>query len=167
MPPELIPLDEITEETFEKFSRAQAVSIINTPFIFLNNLRVVLLAGVLSIFSFGVLVLLLFLINGTVVSFLLAQVIQAGYNPVLFLVAFILPHGIFEIPALVIGFAFAFRIGASLISPPDGLDVGQALLLTSANFVKILVLVVIPLLFVGAFVEANITPNIVIWLYAG
>ena len=44
---------------------------------------------------------------------------------------------------------------------------GQALILTSANFVKILIFVVIPLLVIAAYIEANITPQIVLAFYAG
>ena len=67
----------------------------------------------------------------------------------------------------MIGFTFALRIGVGFISPPEGLDVGQGLLLTMANFVKVLVFLVIPMLFVAAYVEANITPQIVLAVYAG
>jgi stage II sporulation protein M len=101
------------------------------------------------------------------VSFLVTEIITIGYNPWLFLVTFILPHGIFEIPAILIGMTFALRIGAAMVSPPKGLDVGQGLLLTSANFIKVLILVVIPLLLIAAFIEANITPWIVLTAYAG
>ena len=61
---------------------------------------------------------------------------------------------------------FALRIGAALISPPKGFDIGQALLLTSANFAKILIFLVIPLLLIAAFIEANVTPQIVLAVYA-
>ena len=90
-----------------------------------------------------------------------------GYNPWIFLATFILPHGIFEIPAVLIGMTFALRIGAALISPPAGLDVGQGFLLTVANFFKILIFLIVPLLFVAAYIEANITPQIVLFVYAG
>jgi uncharacterized membrane protein SpoIIM required for sporulation len=90
-----------------------------------------------------------------------------GFDPWLFGATFVLPHGILEIPALLIGMTFAVRIGASLISPPHGLDIGQSLLLTSANFLKILLFVVLPLLLIAAFIEANVTPQIVLAVYGG
>jgi uncharacterized membrane protein SpoIIM required for sporulation len=79
--------------------------------------------------------------------------------------AFILPHGILEIPAILLGMAFALRMGAALVSPPPGLDIGQGLLLTLANFLKVLIFVVVPLLLLAAYIEANITPQIVVALY--
>jgi uncharacterized membrane protein SpoIIM required for sporulation len=129
--------------------------------------RVIVLAGIISVFSFGVLTILLTLINIGLVSFIVAEIIILGYNPWLFLVTFILPHGVLEIPAILIGMAFAVRIGAALVSPPEELDVGQALLLTGANFVKVVIFVVVPLLLIAAFIEANVTPQIVLAVYAG
>jgi uncharacterized membrane protein SpoIIM required for sporulation len=99
------------------------------------------------------------------VSFIITQIVLLGYNPWLFTAAFILPHGIFEIPAILLGMAFALRIGAALVSPPHGLDVGQGLILTLANFIKILIFVIVPLLIVAAYIEANITPQIVVAVY--
>jgi stage II sporulation protein M len=135
--------------------------------IFLNNLRVMVLAGLISVFSFGALTLFLTLINMSLISFLVAQIVQMGYNPWLFFVAFILPHGFLEIPAILIGMTFALRIGAALVAPPHGMDVGQAFLLTLANFIKIMLFLIIPMLFLAAFIEANITPQIVLAIYGG
>ena len=78
-----------------------------------------------------------------------------------------MPHGILELPAVLLGMTFALRIGAAMVSPPVGLDVGQGVLLTLANFIKILVFLLIPLLFLASYIEANITPQIVLALYAG
>jgi uncharacterized membrane protein SpoIIM required for sporulation len=125
------------------------------------------LAALVSIFSFGALALILTLINMGLVSFIIAQIVILGYNPWLFVAAFILPHGILEIPAILLGMTFALRIGAALVSPPQGLDIGQGLILTSANFIKYLIFVGVPLLIVAAFIEANITPQIVLAVYAG
>jgi uncharacterized membrane protein SpoIIM required for sporulation len=54
-----------------------------------------------------------------------------------------------------------------MVSPPNGLDIGQGLLLTMANFIKVMVFLLIPLLLLAAFIEANLTPQIVLALYAG
>jgi uncharacterized membrane protein SpoIIM required for sporulation len=83
------------------------------------------------------------------------------------LATFILPHGLVEIPAVLLGMTFALRIGAAMVSPPAGLDIGQGVLLTTANFVKVLIFLVIPLLLLAAFIEANITPQLVLAVYAG
>lgn len=165
VPPEAFPLQDISSDTFVNIQKAQLLPRINTSFIFFNNLRVIVLASVVSVFSFGALALFLTLINAGLVSFLIAEVVMLGHNPWLFVATFILPHGIIEVPAVFIGIAFALRMGAALVSPPFDLDVGQALILTTANFTKILLFLIIPLLFFAAFIEANITPQIVLAVY--
>jgi uncharacterized membrane protein SpoIIM required for sporulation len=103
----------------------------------------------------------------TLVGFFAVEVSLLGFNPWLFVAAFLLPHGIIELPAAIIGTAFALRIGAALVSPPKGLDIGQGFLLVLADFCKVFFFLVVPLLLVAAFVEANITPQIVLALYGG
>jgi uncharacterized membrane protein SpoIIM required for sporulation len=167
IPPEVFPLENVSPESFENIQRVQFLPRIATVPIFVNNVRVLILAAFVSVFTFGALTLTLTLVNMGVVGFIVAQVINMGYNPWLFILAFILPHGILEIPAILIGMAFALRIGASLISPPQGLDIGQALLLTGANFVKILIFLIAPVLLLAAFIEANLTPQLVLAFYGG
>ncbi len=167
LPPETFPLQNISPETFENVQQVQFVPNISTSSIFINNVRVIILAAVFSMITFGSLTLALTLVNLGLVSFIIAQIIMLGYDPWLFVATFILPHGIFEIPAILIGMTFALRIGAALISPPDQLDLGQSLLLTLANFAKVLIFVIIPLLLVAAYIEANITPQIVLYAYGG
>lgn len=166
VPPEAFPLHDLSVDTFESIRRIQLLPQINTSFIFFNNLRVVVLAVIAGFFSFGALTLILTIINAGLVSFIIAEVIMLGYNPWLFIAAFILPHGILEIPAVLLGMTFALRIGVSLVSPPHNLDVGQALILTTANYVKVLLFLIIPLLLAAAYIEANITPQIVLAVYA-
>jgi uncharacterized membrane protein SpoIIM required for sporulation len=123
------------------------------------------LAAILGLFSFGALALILLMIPLALVGFFTVEVSLLGYSPWLFVAAFLLPHGIVEMPAAIIGTAFALRIGAALVSPPAGLDVGQGFLLVLANFCKIFLFLVVPLLLIAAFIEANLTPQIVLALY--
>jgi uncharacterized membrane protein SpoIIM required for sporulation/ABC-type transport system involved in multi-copper enzyme maturation permease subunit len=167
IPSQAFPLREISVNTFAEIEKIRLLPEISTSFIFSNNLRVMILAGLVSIFSFGALDLFLTIINVGLVSFLVTEIVILGYNPWLFVATFILPHGIFEIPAVLIGLTFALRIGAGLVSPPKGFDVGQGFILTLANFIKILIFLVIPLLLLAAYIEANITPQIVLAVYAG
>jgi uncharacterized membrane protein SpoIIM required for sporulation/ABC-type transport system involved in multi-copper enzyme maturation permease subunit len=167
LPKQLLSLDNLSAETFQNVQKLQSLGHIGTRFIFINNVRVIVLAGVLSIFSFGSLALFLTLVNAALVSFLVTQIILLGYNPWIFSLTFIAPHGVFEIPAIILGLTFSLRMGAGLVSPPEGLDIGQGLLLTGANYLKMLIFVIIPMLFIAAFIEANITPRIVVAVYGG
>ncbi|MFC1975389.1 stage II sporulation protein M [Chloroflexota bacterium] len=167
MPASAFPLQDVSADTLAQVEKIWLLPEINTSFIFFNNLRVMILAVLVSVFSFGALALLLTFLNMGLVSFIIAQIVMLGYNPWLFGATFILPHGILEIPAVLIGFTFALRVGAALVSPPAGLDVGQGFILTMANFIKVLIFLVIPLLLLAAYIEANVTPQIVLAVYAG
>jgi len=90
-----------------------------------------------------------------------------GGNPWVFLAAFILPHGWIELPAAVIATGFAMRLGAVLMAPPERLTTGEGLIQAWAEFVKVFVLVVLPLLALAAIAEAHITPQVVFWVYGG
>lgn len=137
---------------------------LNTPAIFFHNVRTLVLSALLGAFSFGALALMLLMVPVGIVGFLAAELGRAGTNPLLFLVAFILPHGIFELPAAALATAFAFRLGATLISGSHRNDAG-GMLVALADWIKIFVIVVLPLLLIAAFVEANITPRIVTLLF--
>ena len=126
-----------------------------------------MLATLLAVFSFGSIAVVMLMAPIAIIGFLVAQAAMSGYNPLVFLGAFILPHGIFELPAAIICTAMALRLGASIISPPQGMTVGQGWLRALADLVKIFVLVVLPLLIVAAFVEVHITPQVVIAVYGG
>jgi uncharacterized membrane protein SpoIIM required for sporulation len=90
---------------------------------------------------------------------------MAGLNPLTFLFAFIVPHGILELPAAVIATASAVRIGAALVSRQPNLTVGEGWLLAVIDFVKVFVFVVLPLLVAAALIEAYVTPLVVCWVY--
>ncbi len=167
LPAGSIQLDALPTDAFENLPSVGFLPHFSTAGIFFNNLRALLLAAVVAVFSFGVLALILLMIPLALVGFFAVEVGLLGYNPWVFVLAFILPHGIVELPAAIIGTAFALRIGAALVSPPKGLDVGQGFLLVLADFCKVFFFLVVPLLLVGAFIEANLTPQIVLALYSG
>jgi uncharacterized membrane protein SpoIIM required for sporulation len=165
LPAGSIQLDSLPHDAFESLPEIDFLPNFSTTGIFFNNVRSIALAAVLGTFSFGALALILLMIPLTMVGFFAVEASLLGYNPWLFVVAFFLPHGIIELPAAIIGTAFALRIGAALVSPPQGLDVGQGFLLVVADFCKVFLFLVVPLLLIAAFVEANLTPQIVFALY--
>jgi uncharacterized membrane protein SpoIIM required for sporulation/ABC-type transport system involved in multi-copper enzyme maturation permease subunit len=139
---------------------------INTSSIFWHNARTLILSALLGLMSFGTAALLLLMVPVGAVGFLTAEFANAGTNPLVFLAAFILPHGIFEIPAAILATGLALRAGATMIS---GTRRGANAGLTGAlaDWVKVFVVVVLPLLLIAAFVEANITPRVVTFFFGG
>jgi len=167
VPEGIIALDSLPQDAFENLPEIDFLPRFTVPGVFLNNLRSLLLAGVLAVFSFGALALILLMIPVALIGFFAVEVAILGYSPWVFLAAFILPHGVIELPAAIIATAFALRVGAALVSPPGGLDVGQGFLLVLADFVKVFFLLVVPLLLIAAAIEVHLTPQIVLALYGG
>ena len=118
--------------------------------------------GFLVIFLVAV---LLFMIPWTLIGYLSAQVAAGGESPILFIVAAVLPHAVFELPALLLATAAALRWHATALSPPPDHSVGESWLLAAADFVRVAIVLVIPLLLIAAFVEAYVTPAVVLWIY--
>jgi uncharacterized membrane protein SpoIIM required for sporulation len=125
-----------------------------------QNARVLLAAAILGLFTFGVLALVLTMIPFAVLGFFLGQVMLSGLSPLPFIMA-VIPHGIAEVPAIVIAGAAAVRLGSIVTRPPEGMAVGEAWLRALGDAIKIGVGVVLPLLLVAAVLEVWLTPQVV------
>lgn len=168
LPEAMSSMFKVNAETFKNRLQTPGFDFLpsfNARSIFIHNLRTLALAGLLGMFSFGVLALVLLITPMGIIGFIAQQAMHLGYNPLTFLIAYIAPHGIFEIPAAVIATAFALKLGASVIAPPADVTAGENFLHALADLVKIFVFVVIPLLLMAAWAEANVTPQVVISLY--
>jgi uncharacterized membrane protein SpoIIM required for sporulation len=133
--------------------------------IFTQNVRVLILAALLGAFTFGVLAILIFMLPWVLVGFAAGQIYLAGEDPVLFLVGTILPHAIIELPAILLAIAAALRWHLTVIAPPPNTTLGEAFIAACADFGRMFVGVVIPLLFLAAYVEAYITPQVLFAIY--
>jgi uncharacterized membrane protein SpoIIM required for sporulation len=142
-------------------------SIGSIPVIWLHNLRAIGIASVLAIFSFGVLGLFVIMLPLAITGYLAGVAASAGISPWLFLTAFIVPHGVLEIPALVLAGAAILRLGATLVTPSQGKTIGEAWLIALADWLRILVALVTPLMLGAAALEVLVTPRLAQWLLGG
>lgn len=165
LPADYLPLGEIPREAFQDLPAVGFLPNFSVSAVFANNVRALALGALLALFSFGSLALIQLMIPITIIGFFLGEAFLLGHNPLLFLAVFILPHGVVELPAAVISTAFALRMGASMVSPPKGLTVGEGLLLALADFLKIFLFLILPMLLVAAALEIWITPQIVLAVY--
>ena len=164
-PPGLIDLENLSPQAFESVSNLSFLPSLTTGGIFWHNLWVLALAALLAVVSLGVIAVLLLMVSIALVGFIGGQIAWLGYSPLTFLAAFILPHGLFEIPAAAIATAFALRLGASVTATRPGLTVGEGMIVALADLVKVFIFLVIPLLLLAAFIEANVTTQIVLSVY--
>lgn len=130
-------------------------SVILAGKLFLNNFQACLfmfLGGA----TFGVVTIFIIGTNGFIIGSILEVVRQE--QSLLYVVAAIAPHGIFEIPAFIISGALGFSLARSLWNEWNGQGdaAGDAAVL-GRRFVAL----VFPLIAIAAIVEAFITPQII------
>ncbi len=135
---------------------------ISAPFLFLNNTRAVALIFLAGLFSFSVLGILLYMVNIGLIGGIFALLQLLGVRPWPIFLAGVVPHGVFEIPALMIGSAVVLYFGAAIVTPQTGKSMGEVILELLADWAKIFIGLVVPLLLIAAVIEAYITPGLLL-----
>lgn len=158
LPVEVMDVQELGARFGETLKTIGLHSTSGAAWIFFVNVRALALATALGIFSFGVLAVILLMAPLALAGYFAGQMGFLGISPALFFMGFILPHGVFEIPAAVLTGAAVLRLGASLIAPPPGQTLGQGWLRALADWAKISLGVVVPLLILAALAEVFVTP---------
>ena len=170
IPPGLLDFGNLEEGLvtgIEEFGPIRFFSVQGLGTIFLHNLRAIALNSLLGIFSFGVLGIITLALPFSIIGYFSAIVGQTGLSPLLFLAGFVLPHGIFEIPAIILTGALIIRLGLTLVTPNKDHTIGEAWIRTLADWTRLILFLVIPLLVVASFVEVFITPRIALALFSG
>ena len=131
-----------------------------------QNWRILALASILAVFSFGSLALVITPAVYLIIGYVLVQFMLAGYSP-LILVPALAVHGIVEIPVIIIATASAVRLGAVITRPPAGMSVGQAWSLAFSDAVKLWLGIILPGLILAALIETYVTPVVMQALLGG
>jgi uncharacterized membrane protein SpoIIM required for sporulation len=139
-----------------------AASGISFPFIWGHNLRAVFVIFLLGLFSFGVLGTVVYLLNTGVIGIVLALEGAMGISPLKLAAFGILPHGIFELPALILSSAAVLYIGIALLTPRTQRTFGEALIEAIADWAKISLGLALPLFTIAAAVETWVTPALLL-----
>jgi stage II sporulation protein M len=125
--------------------------------LFVNNLEATLFAMLYGLIPFAQLPALALGLNAMMLGVMAAWYVSAGISLAVYLAALI-PHGIFELPALVMAFAMGLYVCGQMTrrcrKDESALDFWDCLVQIS----RVLLLIEIPLLAVAALVEAYITP---------
>ena len=162
--PELVDMasPESVQELSERFEQSTTLVSLgqnfSAPYIFSHNVRAVGLILLAGLVSFSVLGMLVYLVNLSTVGALLGVFQLLGYSPLTLTINGLLPHGIFEIPALILASAAMLRIGVVLVTPQMGRSFGEVVLELLADWTKIAVGLVVPLLLIAAVIETYVTP---------
>lgn len=136
-------LDEVIRKLVSNVSTLQGLEI--GRFIFVNNLSAAFV-GLLGGIFLGIIPLLNIMSNGLVVGYVFARVTQEiGISQIWK----ILPHGIFELPAIFIALGLGIKLGAFVFTKNPFVTLKERLYYSALVFV----LVILPLLAVAACIE--------------
>lgn len=143
-------------KSFGDLSEYSALSL--AIFIFLNNLRVTLIVWITGLIPFIFIPAIISGINGAVIGAVLKITSEKG-NVFKDIVTSILPHGVFEIPAICIAVAMGISLCVFIVKKIRGKSDASLTKFLKEQFVFFLK-VVLPLLIVAAAIESFVTPLI-------
>jgi len=147
----------------QKISFFQSLNILGKIlFIFLNNLLVALISIFLGAIL-GLFPIFIALMNGFVVGIVAGKVLES--NGIGYLLVGLVPHGIFEIPAILISIGLGLKFGYLIVNTIISILLGKP---TKDNEFKLFFRelkpafkIILILLCIGAFVEILITPLLI------
>ena len=135
--------------------------------ILVNNMRALAVATLAGVFSFGVLAVILLMVPVAIVGFFAGNVTLAGMDAMRYLTALVIPHGVVEMPAAILAGAAMLQLGMALISPPHGRSLGENWLAALAEWARVSLGLVLPMLIVAAALETFVTPRVAVMLLGG
>ncbi len=116
-------------------------------FIFINNLKSSFFAMVLGIF-FGIIPLVIVVVNAYVLGFVANKTIVAEGWLILWR---LLPHGIFELPAVLISISLGLKLGSFLFTSKN--KGWKEFWKWLKDVIRVFILIVIPLLVIAGIIE--------------
>jgi stage II sporulation protein M len=136
-------LDDLLKQMIEKSLNYHGIGLI--LYILYNNAWVALLSIFLGLL-FGVFPVIFSFFNGVIVGYAIRKVVAiAGYSEIWRL----LPHGIFELPAIFISFGLGMKLGGFIF----GKSMWEEFKRRFSESIRVFVLIIIPLLIVAAIIE--------------
>jgi uncharacterized membrane protein SpoIIM required for sporulation/ABC-type transport system involved in multi-copper enzyme maturation permease subunit len=154
-------IDSAILEQFRQLGFFSASSVLT---IWWHNLRAVAIAILLGTFTLGVAGALILALPMMIIGVFSGAVSLTGISPLTVLAAVTLPHGLLEIPAIILAGASILQVGASLVTPSRKQTIGEGLVSSFADWVKIMLAVVMPLFLGAALLEVFVSPLLLVRL---
>lgn len=123
--------------------------------VFINNLRAGMLISVMGVIPFLFLPALYTSLNSVLVGAVIGIMdVLTDENVFMMFVKFILPHGVFEIPAIVLEGAIGIKICFFLCRKIFGRAKEESMLFHLKGYLGVHIFYIIPFLLIAAFIEA-------------
>jgi uncharacterized membrane protein SpoIIM required for sporulation len=167
LPSEAFQFDRLNETLGSEFAQLGLMSLRGWSWIFFTNIRALVIATLFGIFSFGILGELLLMLPIAIIGYFAGNLSLAGYDAVHYLIALVLPHAILEFPAAILMGGAILQLGMTIMSPPKGTTIGESWLTALAEWARISLGFVIPMLIGAAILESFLTPRIALMLLSG
>jgi stage II sporulation protein M len=116
-----------------------------TSFIFLNNIQASFFAVILGVLA-GLYPLFTLITNAYLIGFVVNGAVMEGGISVLWR---LLPHGIFELPAIIISISLGLKIGLNIFKRPMWKSMKEDI----AESMRCFLFVILPLLIIAAVIE--------------
>ena len=150
-PPEILDplLDEIRKMIEEIIKESQGKNFIEMWwFIFFNNSSI----GFISILGgilFGIFPIIFLISNGVSIG-LISSLVASKEG--LWTLWMLVPHGIFEIPAIIISFAIGIKLGAFIFNK----NIWKEFKFRLQNSLRVFFLIILPLFIIASIIEAGL-----------
>lgn len=149
-----IPAPAFIEQAIREFIASLLVKTQNMSwielfgFIFFNNTQSSFF-GMIFGFIFGILPLLTIIVNGYLLGFVSAKIVETEGIMILWR---LLPHGVFELPAVLISMGLGLKIGTFIFKKKKI----ESLKEFSLKSLKAFLFIIIPLLIIAALIETTL-----------
>ena len=167
LPLDLLPIGQASGFSLVDLRQFGLMSASGWVWVVLNNLRALLIASFLGIFSFGVAGVAILMASVGVIGYFYGNLAVAGYNAPLLIGGLVAPHGLLEIPAAVLAGAAILRLGLAWVSLPEGHSLGESWLRAFGEWARIGLGLVVPLLALAAAIEVFVTPLVAVRVLTG
>jgi stage II sporulation protein M len=126
--------------------------------IFLNNVRASIVTMLLGMISFSVVGVLAYMANMGLLGGLFGAIGLVGLPQWPLLLNGVLPHGIFELPAIALLSAAVLHMGVVLVTPDARKTFTLVMIEGVADWLKLFFAIALPALIIAAIIETTITP---------
>ena len=167
LPAEMFRVEGIPEALRTEFARMDFGSGSGWLWVVGTNLRAMLLSSLLGTFSFGVMAVILLMAPVGIVGYFAGNFALAGQDASRMVLGLVAPHGILEIPAVILAGAAILQLGLAALSLPKGSSLGESWLMALATWARTILGLVLPLLLAAAALEVYLTPWIAMQLFRG